>query len=234
MGARYTEALAVGSPVAEGRFSQALITGLPLRADIVDVLESNRDASLDQWQGLRKAAKVSLGMNPQKKMILIFGGSQGSQALNAVIESARKALTDREISILHSVGGTNALPESAGSYKAISYIENMAQAYLAADLIIARSGAITCSEVAALGKFALFIPLPVGNGEQMVNAEHLVRAGRARVLPQKSLTSTWLLDNIDAMLTRSAQLSDLGDSTDLQAAAKIVALGEHQLEESSR
>lgn len=234
LGARYTDALAVGSPVAEGRFSQALITGLPLRADIVDVLESNRDASLDQWQEVRKAAKVSLGMNPQKKMILIFGGSQGSQALNAVIESARKALTDREISILHSVGGTNALPESAGSYKAISYIENMAQAYLAADLIIARSGAITCSEVAALGKFALFIPLPVGNGEQMVNAEHLVRAGRARVLPQKSLTSTWLLDNIDAMLTRSAQLSDLGDSTDLQAAAKIVALGEHQLEKSSR
>lgn len=234
LGARYTDALAVGSPVAEGPFSQALITGLPLRADIVDVLESNRDASLDQWQGLRKAAKVSLGMNPQKKMILIFGGSQGSQALNAVIESARKALTDREISILHSVGGTNALPESAGSYKAISYIENMAQAYLAADLIIARSGAITCSEVAALGKFALFIPLPVGNGEQMVNAEHLVRAGRARVLPQKSLTSTWLLDNIDAMLTRSAQLGDNGDSTDLHAAAKIVALGEHQLEESSR
>ena len=234
LGARYTNALAVGSPVADGRFSQALITGLPLRADIVDVLESNRDSSLDQWQGLRKAAKVSLGMNPQKKMILIFGGSQGSQALNAVIESARKALTDREISILHSVGGTNALPESAGSYKAISYIENMAQAYLAADLIIARSGAITCSEVAALGKFALFIPLPVGNGEQMVNAEHLVRAGRARVLPQKSLTSTWLLDNIDSMLTRSAQLGDNGDSTDLHAAAKIVALGEHQLEESSR
>ena len=234
LGARYTNALAVGSPVADGRFSQALITGLPLRADIVDVLESNRDASLDQWQGLRKAAKVSLGMNPQKKMILIFGGSQGSQALNAVIESARKALTDREISILHSVGGANALPESQGSYKAISYIENMAQAYLAADLIIARSGAITCSEVAALGKFALFIPLPVGNGEQMVNAEHLVRAGRAQVLPQKSLTSTWLLDNIDAMLTRSAQLGDNGDSTDLQAAAKIVALGEHQLEESSR
>lgn len=232
LGARYTDALAVGSPVAKGPFSQALITGLPLRADIVEVLEKNRDASSEQWRQIRMSAKASLGMNPQQKMILIFGGSQGSQALNAVIESARKSLTARQISILHSVGGSNALPESQGSYKAISYIENMAQAYLAADVIIARSGAITCSEVAALGKYALFIPLPVGNGEQLVNADHLVQLGRAQVLTQKSLTSTWLLDNIDSMLSRSALLDDRGDSTDLNAASKIVALGEHRLEES--
>ena len=234
LGARYTDALAVGSPVSDGPFSQALITGLPLRADIVDVLETNRDAGQEQWQAMRQSAKVSLGMDPDQKMILIFGGSQGSQALNAVIESARDALSARHIGVLHSVGGSNALPQSHGSYRALSYIENMAQAYLAADLIIARSGAITCSEVAAIGKYALFIPLPVGNGEQMVNADQLVRAGRAQVFSQQLLTSTWLLDNIDSMLTRSAQLGDIGDSTDLQAAAKIVALGEHQLEKSSR
>ena len=110
----------------------------------------------------------------------------------------------------------------------------MATAYLASDLVIARSGAITCSEVGALGKYALFIPLPIGNGEQSVNADHLVEMGRARVLEQSSFNAGWLLDNIDSMLATSDQLSDLPHFGDLEAAAKIVALAEHQLSAGER
>jgi UDP-N-acetylglucosamine--N-acetylmuramyl-(pentapeptide) pyrophosphoryl-undecaprenol N-acetylglucosamine transferase len=114
------------------------------------------------------------------------------------------------------------------------YIENMASAYLASDLVIARSGAITCSEVRALGKYALFIPLPIGNGEQSVNADHLVATGRARVLDQKLFSPTWLVDNMDSMLAMSEELSDLPDFTDLEAAAKILALAEHKLSGGER
>jgi UDP-N-acetylglucosamine--N-acetylmuramyl-(pentapeptide) pyrophosphoryl-undecaprenol N-acetylglucosamine transferase len=127
------------------------------------------------------------------------------------------------------VGAANTLPASDENYHPIPYIEDMATAYLASDLVIARSGAITCSEVNALGKYALFIPLPIGNGEQSVNADHLVRKGRARVLEQSSFTASWLLDNMDSMLAASDQFSDLPDFSDLEAAAKIVALAEHQL-----
>mgnify|MGYP001046554653 FL=1 len=135
---------------------------------------------------------------------------------------------------MHSVGAANDLPASDDTYISFSYIEDMATAYLASDLVIARSGAITCSEVSALGKYALFIPLPIGNGEQSVNADHLVEMGRARVLEQSSFTPTWLLDNIDSMLALSDQFGDRPNFGDVEAAAKILALAEYQLSRGKR
>jgi UDP-N-acetylglucosamine--N-acetylmuramyl-(pentapeptide) pyrophosphoryl-undecaprenol N-acetylglucosamine transferase len=100
----------------------------------------------------------------------------------------------------------------------------MATAYLAADLVISRSGAVTCSEFEALGKFALFIPLAIGNGEQLPNAEHLVDLGRAEVVIQKDFTATWLLSRINSLLAasnaRSAQVSTVNST----AHEKITAL----------
>jgi UDP-N-acetylglucosamine--N-acetylmuramyl-(pentapeptide) pyrophosphoryl-undecaprenol N-acetylglucosamine transferase len=234
LGARFTEALAVGSPVSDGPFAKALITGLPLRDDISALFASHGSADEEKWSEARVQAKRELGIDATNKAVLVFGGSQGSQAINAVIENIRPLIADRPITIVHSVGASNALPASDEKYRAFSYIENMASAYLAADLIIARSGAITCSEVRALGKFALFIPLPIGNGEQSVNADHLVELGRAQVIAQKSFTTSWLLDNIDSMLTLSGKSSNTPDFVDVEAAAKIIALAEHQIEHVKR
>lgn len=230
LGARYTSALAVGTPVLSGPFSEALITGLPLREDIAQQLLANQSADSTRWTDLRKAAKKKFDLDSNKKTIFVVGGSQGSVAINSVISQVHSELAAREITIIHSVGASNALPESDNSYRAFAYIDDMASAYLAADLIIARSGAITCSEVGALGKFALFIPLPVGNGEQAVNSHELISAGRAMTIDQETFTSAWLLDNIDSMLAKSAQQDDGVEHRDLAAAAKIVALMEHQIE----
>ena len=234
LGTRYTDALATGTPVNNGPFAEALITGLPLREDIASLLSAHRNADEVSWSEIRVKAKSDLGVRAGDKVILVFGGSQGSQAINNVIDRIRRKINDRSITIVHSVGASNALPASDEKYIASSYIEDMASAYLAADLVIARSGAITCSEVRALGKYALFIPLPIGNGEQSVNADHLVEMGRARVLDQKSFTATWLLDNMDSMLALSAQFSDRPDFADLEAAAKILALAEFKLAASER
>jgi len=234
LGARYTDALAVGSPVTHGPFAQALITGLPLRDDITSLLVAHRNADENAWSEFRDKAKRNLGVRSGHTVVLVFGGSQGSQAINSVIKNTRELIKDRPITIVHSVGAANDLPASDDTYISFSYIEDMANAYLASDLVIARSGAITCSEVSALGKYALFIPLPIGNGEQSVNADHLVEMGRARVLEQSSFTASWLLDNIDTMLAISDQLSDLPHFGDLEAAAKIVALAEHQLSAGER
>jgi UDP-N-acetylglucosamine--N-acetylmuramyl-(pentapeptide) pyrophosphoryl-undecaprenol N-acetylglucosamine transferase len=105
----------------------------------------------------------------------------------------------------------------------------MATAYVAADLVIARSGAITCSEVRALGKFTIFIPLAVGNGEQTLNALELVARKSAVVIEQKSFTATWLVDNIDSMIDQSIANVHGVDFADLDAAEKIAALMEHAL-----
>ena len=114
-------------------------------------------------------------------------------------------------------------------YQARGYITDMATAYLAADLIISRSGAVTCAEVNTLGKFALFIPLPIGNGEQELNARDLVSQSRAEILPQRNFSVLWLISNIKRLLAQSAAAPISGTDIDINAASKMVSLMEHAL-----
>jgi UDP-N-acetylglucosamine--N-acetylmuramyl-(pentapeptide) pyrophosphoryl-undecaprenol N-acetylglucosamine transferase len=183
------------------------------------------------WAKARATAKSELGFSPELPVILITGGSQGSVAINQTILESLSAFESKRVQILHSVGARNALPQSSQLYKPTTYISDMASAYLAADLVIARSGAVTCSEVQALGKYALFIPLPIGNGEQEVNARTLIQAGRAEVVSQKSFSTDWLTKNLDRLLSISAAQSDEGSEADLAAAQKIVALMELAIDE---
>jgi UDP-N-acetylglucosamine--N-acetylmuramyl-(pentapeptide) pyrophosphoryl-undecaprenol N-acetylglucosamine transferase len=99
----------------------------------------------------------------------------------------------------------------------------MATAYLAADLVIARSGAITCAEVNALGKYAIFIPLAIGNGEQARNADFLVEQGRAITVPQSDFTSKWLIENVSSAMAKSQEFM-AGNESDRAAVANIVNL----------
>jgi UDP-N-acetylglucosamine--N-acetylmuramyl-(pentapeptide) pyrophosphoryl-undecaprenol N-acetylglucosamine transferase len=220
MGAHLTPYIAASHSVGQGIFSDALISGLPLREDVVSAF---RVASTD-WTLARLEAKRSLGFSDSKPLIFIFGGSQGSAAINAVFTSAQPSLQSAGIQILHGVGTGNSLPESTEAYHAQNYIIDMATAYLAADIVISRSGAVTCAEVNTLGKFALFIPLPIGNGEQELNGLNLVAQGRAEILQQKKFTSEWLIANIDRLLATSAAAPLQGSPIDIEAASKIVAL----------
>lgn len=232
LGAHLTQSLAIGTPVSHGRFSSALITGIPLRQDIALLLEENRNSDLEHWAKIKIQRKEFLGFDPTKPLILIFGGSQGSQTINSVIEGSRRAITDKSISILQSVGGSHTLPGVMKDNKVVGYIDDMATAYSAADLIISRSGAITCSEIRSLGKFAILVPLSIGNGEQSENALDLVGRGSAVVINEKSFTTQWLVDNIESMVSRSASLENHIDLSDLDAARKIVALMNHTLRNS--
>lgn len=102
----------------------------------------------------------------------------------------------------------------------------MAQCYLAADVLIARSGAVTCAEAAALARYSLFIPLPVGNGEQALNAASLVDAGRAQILQQNQFTAEWLQENITSLVEESAKRPASGDASGAFAVDKIVKMME--------
>ena len=224
MGARLTRFLALSFPVKMKEFNGAELTGLPLRADVLTALSE----SVSDWSRARAAAKAAItsryGLEAGKPLIFIFGGSQGSQAINQVIAQSREILDAKGISILHGVGKNNLIPEASDSYKALPYIDDMAQCYLAADLLISRSGAVTCAEAQALSRYSLFIPLPIGNGEQALNASTLVGAGRAEVIEQREFTSQWLAENIDSLLRKSSERSAEGDASGTQAAIKIVKL----------
>jgi len=228
-GARFTSHLAIAYSVKTGKLSGGLLAGLPLKQDIASAYTT---ASKD-WISARQQAKSKLGFDPHTPLIFVFGGSQGSTAINKVMAASRNQLMHKGVQILHGVGAQNELPQSEKNYQALSYISDISTAYLAADLIIARSGAVTCSEVNTLGKYALFIPLPVGNGEQQLNADSLIKQSRAEIIEQKSFTSDWLIANVDRLLEKAAIAPIGGSHRDLEAASKIVGLMEFALSESA-
>jgi UDP-N-acetylglucosamine--N-acetylmuramyl-(pentapeptide) pyrophosphoryl-undecaprenol N-acetylglucosamine transferase len=225
LGAVFTSHLAVAHPVEQGKFSDALLAGLPLRSDVATACV----ASASDWANARTAAKLRLGFPADVPLVFIMGGSQGSLAINAIVADSVSTFNHKGISALHSVGKLNALPLSQGGYKPVAYVDAMADAYLAADLIIARSGAVTCSEFRALGRYALFVPLPIGNGEQFVNAASLVADGRAEIITQKDFNSNFIEAQLDRLLNAAAHAPIDGDNQDLAAAQKIVALTEFAL-----
>lgn len=226
LGAYLTRFTAITHPVDKGPLSRGLLAGLPLREDVVSAY---REASSD-WKKARSEAKSALGFSITQPLIFIFGGSQGSVAINAVIAKSQQSLQSAGIQILHGVGASNALPESTGIYRAENYITDMATAYLAADIVISRSGAVTCAEVNTLGRFALFIPLPVGNGEQELNGRDLVTQGRAQILQQSEFTPEWLISHVDQLIAMSSAAPMAGSPVDMEAASKIVALIERAVQ----
>ena len=222
LGAVFTQHLAVAHPVETGKFEDALLAGLPLRSDVAKVFNQSQS----DWAGARLAAKVRLGFPSERPLIFVMGGSQGSVAINKVIETSVDMFNEQGLSLLHSVGKLNSLPQARGGYQPVAYVEAMADAYLAADVIIGRSGAVTCSEFRALGRYALFVPLPIGNGEQFVNAASLVADNRAEVVHQKDFTPDFLKSHITGLLSKSASAPIQGNGADMQSAEKIVALVE--------
>ena len=226
LGALFTPYLAVAHGVNTGAFSAALITGLPLRSDVADGLKRAEG----DWKSARAQAKNRLGFDSSKPLVFVMGGSQGSVAINKVIEQSVPVFSKKDIAIMHSVGRANTLPTATDLYRPVAYVDQMADAYLAADLIIARSGAVTCAEFRALGRYALFVPLPIGNGEQFHNAQGLVADGRAEVIDQKQFTRSYLETHIDALLKSSSSAPLEGSTLDADAALKITALGKHALE----
>ena len=203
-GAIFTKEVAVA--YQNSGIAGAKVVGNPLKREIVQA------ATQANWHQARKDAKVKL--NVSENLVLILGGSSGSQTINKVVADS----TFENCTVIHSLGKENQLPPSTSNYRPVGYIEDMATALLAADLVISRSGAIACSEFAALGKYALFIPLPIGNGEQALNADELILAHKAELIEQSKFDSNWLNMNL-ARLLRQGSVEPLG--TSLNAATQI-------------
>jgi UDP-N-acetylglucosamine--N-acetylmuramyl-(pentapeptide) pyrophosphoryl-undecaprenol N-acetylglucosamine transferase len=115
-------------------------------------------------------------------VLLVVGGSQGAVSLNRAVSGAAADLAAAGVSVLHAHGPKNTLelrePEQGDPpYVAVPYLDRMDLAYAAADLAICRSGAMTVAEVSAVGLPAIYVPLPIGNGEQRLNALPVVNAG---------------------------------------------------------
>lgn len=194
LGARLTRHVAVTFP--DTPLPHAQRTGMPLRAEI---------ATLDRVATRAKALR-HFGLDAKRPVLLVTGGSTGAARINAtVIESARDIIA-AGWQILHTVGETREFtdPKIAG-YHALPYCDRMDLALAASDFVIARSGAATVCELAGLGIPAVFVPYPVGNGEQEMNARDPVAAGGAILCPDAEFTGEWVRTTLIPLLSNSEQ-----------------------------
>jgi UDP-N-acetylglucosamine--N-acetylmuramyl-(pentapeptide) pyrophosphoryl-undecaprenol N-acetylglucosamine transferase len=112
------------------------------------------------------------------------------------------------------------------------YFHDMAAIYGSADLLITRSGAVTCAELESLGKFAILIPLPHGNGEQIDNAQALVRDGAAVMVMNSEFDRNWLVANIGSALEKSRAFQPRKLGVNSGAALRIAELSLLELDKS--
>ena len=147
-------------------------------------------------------ARQALGLDADRPTLIVTGGSSGAQSINRSLAAAVGALADAGMQTLHitgrgkSVHDADGKPLAAPGYQQVEYVDGMETVYAAADLLLARAGAATVCEVAAVGVPAVFVPLPIGNGEQALNAAGLVAAGGALIVDDKAFSADWISGNI--------------------------------------
>ena len=177
--------------------NKVVVTGLPVRKEL--------------FESVQPPFPVDEKKYP---IIYITGGSTGSVSLNDVLFPLVPRLI-KHCTVIHQTGGLSAgrafqVKRMLSSAEQVRYIvhdyfgaQDVAWILQHATLVIGRSGANTVMEIAMLGKMALFVPLPwAGSGEQMQNAQWLVKMGSAQVLPQKEASPEKILHNIEQMIAK--------------------------------
>lgn len=192
------------------RFDSAktLVTGNPVRDEIIAL--GDREPS---------------PRDDRRFCILLLGGSQGAHAINQAMVEALPLLKHRaELQVVHQTGIEDE-PLVARAYEANgikarvqAFFDEVADLFLEADLIICRAGATTVAEITAVGRPALFIPFPhAADDHQTGNAQALVAAGAAEMIPQRELNGEVLAQKILAHMGDRQRLADM--------AARALSLG---------
>jgi UDP-N-acetylglucosamine--N-acetylmuramyl-(pentapeptide) pyrophosphoryl-undecaprenol N-acetylglucosamine transferase len=201
LGARFADAVATAAPGIKLRGAQPI--GIPLRRSIT---------TLDRG-AMRAEARRYFGLDPDRPTLLAFGGSQGSKRINAAVSVAAADLVAAGAQVLHAVGASGAgMPEVAPDipgYAVRSYLDRMDLAYAAADLALCRAGALTVAELTALGLPAAYVPLPIGNGEQRLNAEPVVAAGGGVLVADEDCSPAWVRSQLAPLLRDEAALAKM-------------------------
>jgi len=193
---RRARAVAVAYQETSGRLggkANVVVTGVPVRAEIAALAdEARRLAAADE-------ALTTFGLEKDRRTLLVFGGSQGAQAINEALWARVPELTKAaELQVLHMTGKNNFdVPERAAAeaaaakgqllYRALPYSERMDLALAVADLALARSGAGTVAELMAAMLPSVLVPYPhATGGHQEKNARALAEKGAVAVIPQKA------------------------------------------------
>lgn len=221
LGARHAAVVALtfaSTPLA-AKHGRTRTTGLPLRGPVA-ALAADRTTA-EGARRRREQAAAALGLDAQRPTLLITGGSLGAQRINEAAAGAAVELLAAGAQVLHLTGrakdeAVRRRLSDAGAagerYQVRDYLGDMDQAYALADLVLCRSGAGTVAELAALGLPAIYVPLPIGNGEQRLNAADVVAAGGGRLVADAHLDAEYVASEIAALLAQPARLQEMGEA----------------------
>ena len=182
-------------PTLDAFGPNAFVSGTPIRS----------------FTGLdRSAARHALGIDPDARLLLVFGGSQAVARLNEAVTGALPRLLT-EWHVLHLAGSAGmaaagaarqALPQAMRQrYTAEPFLtDRMAGALVAADLVVGRAGSSTCAEITAVGVPSILVPYPFAGAHQRYNARFLADEGAAVVVPDEELTADRLVAEVGPLL----------------------------------
>ena len=182
-------------------FPRAEVTGVPVREAFFKI-----------------AGKATANDTPT---LLVFGGSQGANAINRAMIQCLPELVKQmpNIRIIHQTGERDyndaqaAYHQAGSSAEVYPFITDMPAFFARADLVLCRSGASTVAEITAAGKPAVFVPFPrAADDHQRVNAQALERAGAAVVVEETKLERVWLADTIAALLGDPGRLQRMSEA----------------------
>ncbi|HEY3736522.1 MAG TPA: UDP-N-acetylglucosamine--N-acetylmuramyl-(pentapeptide) pyrophosphoryl-undecaprenol N-acetylglucosamine transferase [Jatrophihabitans sp.] len=208
--ARFTRHIYTAS--AAVRLPHATPIGIPLRPAI---------ATLDR-AALRAEARARFDLAEDGPVLMVTGGSQGAQAINAAVAGAAGALRAAGIQVLHIAGPKNyediaariTHPDVAPVFRVLPYVDEMQYAYAASDFVICRSGAMTVAELTAVGLPAAYVPLPLRGGEQRTNALPIIHAGGAIMIDNAALDADWVAAELVPRLTDPEVLAGMAGAAE--------------------
>ncbi len=206
--ALFSKRIFVGFERTMKRFSKRRVrwTGIPVREEIVTMEKVK--------------ARENFGLRRDTLTLLMLGGSQGAHALNQHMADVIHFLGqgDQAVQIIMMTGWNDyrktvdQLENCPLKVVLRPFISNIHEAYAAADLVVARAGAMTCAEVLSRGLPSLLIPYPHASGHQEMNARALEEAGSAVVILEKELEEEKLTSALIALLADGERLKAMGEA----------------------
>ncbi|GAA4173390.1 UDP-N-acetylglucosamine--N-acetylmuramyl-(pentapeptide) pyrophosphoryl-undecaprenol N-acetylglucosamine transferase [Gryllotalpicola koreensis] len=197
LGARLTTHVGVafrGTPLPH-----AVFVGMPLRAEIEKL---DRDVA-------RPDARARFGLD-ERPVLLVTGGSTGARTINRTMLAAAQQVLDAGYQVLHIQGGAREFTDPGlPGYHLVDYVDDMDQAFAAADAVVSRAGSGMVSELTTLGLPAVYVPYPVGNGEQRFNVADVVSSGGGITVEDSEFTPEWVETFLVPLLADGGRLATM-------------------------
>jgi len=227
----------VATSYPDTRLPHAQYIGLPIRRAI---------STLDRVE-LRPLAREHFGLDQHAPTLLVTGGSQGARRINDTVSACAADLAAAGVQVLHVKGplGEVSLPPDRGgpaAYVVVDYVDRMELAYAAADFMVGRAGSNSVTETAAIGLPTAFVPLPIGNGEQALNAAAVVSAGGGLLVDDTAFTPDWVREHVVPLVVDQPRLDQMSAAAsglirrdaDERLAALVIAAGQFGADAGAR